>query len=41
MYYRLSATDESVRMPLLGRSIVHTEGIELLEQWINTLEPCD
>ncbi len=41
MYYRLSATDESVRMPLLGRSIVHTEGIELLEQWINTLEHCD
>ncbi len=41
MYYRLMATDENVRMPLLGRSIVHEEGIALLEAWINTLEPCN
>jgi uncharacterized repeat protein (TIGR03806 family) len=41
MYYRLNATDESIRMPLLGRSIVHTEGVQLLEQWINTLGPCN
>jgi uncharacterized repeat protein (TIGR03806 family) len=41
MYYRLSSTDAGVRMPLLGRSIVHKEGVELLRQWINTLTPCN
>jgi uncharacterized repeat protein (TIGR03806 family) len=42
MYYRLNATNENVRMPLLGRSIVHEEGVALLEQYINTLTtPCN
>lgn len=41
LYYRLNTTDESFRMPLLGRSIIHQEGIELLEQWINSLTPCN
>ncbi|BEV04856.1 hypothetical protein [Chryseobacterium gambrini] len=37
MHFRLSSTDESNRMPLLGRTIVHDEGVDLLKQWINTL----
>ena len=41
LYYRLNTTDESFRMPLLGRSIIHTEGLTLLEQWINTLPACN
>lgn len=41
MYYRLMSTDENVRMPLLSRSIVHEEGVALLEEWINTLESCN
>jgi len=41
MYYRINGTDESYRMPLLGRSIVHTEGVALIQQWINSLPPCD
>lgn len=41
MYYRLMSSDENIRMPLLGRSIVHEEGVALLEEWINTLEPCN
>ena len=40
MYYRLNTTDASVRMPLLGRSIIHVEGVELLKEWINSLAPC-
>lgn len=40
LYYRLNTTDESFRMPLHGRTIIHEEGIQLIEQWINSLTPC-
>jgi len=38
LYYRINATEESVRMPLLGRSLVHEEGRQLIEDWINSLQ---
>ena len=42
LYYRMSSTLEAVRMPLLGRTLVHEEALELTEQWINSLSPpCD
>jgi uncharacterized repeat protein (TIGR03806 family) len=42
MHFRLSSNDESERMPLLGRTIVHDEGVALIEQWINSLtQRCD
>jgi uncharacterized repeat protein (TIGR03806 family) len=41
MYYRLNTVDEAVRMPLHGRSIIHDEGIALIEAWINSLPPCE
>lgn len=37
MYFRLNSINENNRMPLLGRTIVHDEGVDLLKQWINTL----
>lgn len=37
MHFRLSSTNENNRMPLLGRTIVHDEGVELLRQWISSL----
>lgn len=37
LYFRLSSTEPSDRMPLLGRSILHTEGADLIEDWINSL----
>lgn len=40
LYYRLNTTDESFRMPLHGRTVLHEEGIALIEQWINSLPPC-
>lgn len=40
MFYRLNTSDESFRMPLLGRTIIHTEGIALIQEWINSLPPC-
>jgi uncharacterized repeat protein (TIGR03806 family) len=41
MYYRLGSTVQSERMPLLGRSIVHEEGLQLLEDWINWKTTCN
>lgn len=41
MHYRLSSTDESIRMPLLGRTIVHEEAVDMITQWINAMDtPC-
>ncbi|MBV6403282.1 MAG: hypothetical protein GFGODING_00019 [Flavobacteriales bacterium] len=39
MHLRLGSTDAAVRMPLLGRTLVHREGLALIDQWINTLGP--
>lgn len=42
LYYRLNTIDETYRMPLHGRAIIHDEGIQLVEEWINSLTtPCD
>lgn len=38
MYYRINSTDESVRMPLLGRTLVHEEGVQLVYDWIESLQ---
>lgn len=40
LYFRLNTTVPSYRMPMHGRTIIHQEGIELMEQWINSLETC-
>lgn len=42
MYYRLNTEAEEFRMPLLGRSIIHEEAVELIGQWIDGLTTeCD
>ena len=42
IYYRISSTDEEVRMPLLGRTLVHEEGVQLISEWISSLQdPCE
>ncbi len=40
LYYRLNTTNETFRMPLHGRTMVHEEGIALITQWINSLQDC-
>jgi uncharacterized repeat protein (TIGR03806 family) len=40
MYYRLNTTNESYRMPLHGRTLIHTEGVALIADWINSLQQC-
>ena len=38
MHFRISTTEEQYRMPLLGRTLKHEEGVRLIEQWINSLD---
>ncbi|MGB1308007.1 MAG: Ig-like domain-containing protein [Oceanihabitans sp.] len=37
LHFRLSTTQEQYKMPLIGRSIVHEEAVQLIEDWINSL----
>lgn len=41
LYHRINTTDEAYRMPLHGRTVIHTEGVQMIEQWINSLQPCN
>ena len=42
IYARLNTLEENLRMPLLGRRLIHDEGIELLSNYINSLsDSCD
>lgn len=41
LYFRLNTVDEAYRMPLHGRTVIHEEGVDMIEQWINTLQPCE
>lgn len=44
IYYRMNATleDGPLMMPYIGRSIIHEEGISLINQWIDSFEQgCD
>jgi uncharacterized repeat protein (TIGR03806 family) len=41
LYYRMNNVVESERMPLLGRTLIHTEAVLMVRDWINSLEgPC-
>jgi hypothetical protein len=37
LFFRLSSVEEQYRMPLLGRTIQHEEGVALIEEWINSI----
>jgi uncharacterized repeat protein (TIGR03806 family) len=37
LVYRIESTDAEVKMPELGRNLVHAEGVALIREWITTL----
>lgn len=37
--HRMNSTEVGVAMPELGRTTIHREGVELIRQWINSMEP--
>jgi len=39
LVYRLDSDDPGVMMPELGRKSIHTEGVELIRSWIDSLDP--
>ena len=40
LFFRINTTNESYMMPLHGRSLIHDEGVALIEEWINSLQNC-
>lgn len=40
LYFRINTTNETYRMPLHGRTLIHAEGVALVAEWINSLTPC-
>ncbi len=38
LLYRLASIDPGEMMPEVGRKIVHTEGVELIREWIKTMK---
>ena len=41
LYTRMLSHSAGVEMPLIGKSIVHTEGVALIYDWINSMIPDD
>jgi uncharacterized repeat protein (TIGR03806 family) len=41
LFYRVSTTETGYRMPFLGRTIVHEEGVQLIKDWINSITECE
>lgn len=41
LHFRLNTNEEDKRMPLRGRTMIHQEGVDLITEWINSLEPCN
>ena len=39
MHYRINNTDISERMPLLGRTMIHEEAVDMVADWIQSLSP--
>ena len=38
LHFRMATVEEEYRMPLLGRTLVHQESVDLVEEWISSLE---
>lgn len=37
LFIRLSSREQDLMMPIIGRTIVHDEGVELIKNWINSM----
>lgn len=41
LHYMMNTNNTFFRMPRVGRTIVHQEGVALVEEWINSLPACN
>ena len=39
--FRMDSNELDIAMPEIGRSIIHTEGVELIKNWINAMAAVD
>jgi hypothetical protein len=39
MNFRMDSNAPQIRMPEIGRSVIHTEGVALIRDWINAMNP--
>lgn len=39
--FRMESNEPAVRMPEIGRSVIHTEGVQLIEEWIDAMDLVD
>jgi hypothetical protein len=35
--FRMDSNEPDVRMPVIGRTLIHEEGVALIEEWINSM----
>lgn len=40
MLYMISTDEPQYKMPRIGRTLIYQEGVDLITQWINSLEEC-
>ena len=41
MHARMNTNQGNLKMPLIGRSVIHEEGVQLLRDYINSLSGCN
>jgi uncharacterized repeat protein (TIGR03806 family) len=41
LHFRMDSNEPAVRMPEIGRSVIHREGVALIRQWIEAMDPVD
>ena len=39
LVYRIDTNEGSEMMPIIGRTLIHDEGVQLIKDWINSLDP--
>lgn len=38
VFYRMNSLDPTVKMPMIGTTMIHNEGVSLINNWINSFE---
>ena len=41
MHFRMDSDAPEIRMPELGRSVIHTEGVKVIADWIDAMDPVE
>ena len=41
LHFRMNSDEPEIRMPESGRSVTHTEGVQLIADWINAMDPVE